>query len=44
VLTAMGTPEEVALGALRLSLGKWSTEKDVDRASRMIADMTSRLS
>lgn len=43
VLTAMGVPEEVALGALRLSLGKWSTQKDVDRASRMIGDRASRL-
>jgi cysteine desulfurase len=37
VLTAMGVPEEVALGALRLSLGKWSTEKEMDMASRLIA-------
>jgi cysteine desulfurase len=43
VLTAMGVPEETALGALRLSLGKWSTEKEVDRASRMIGDKAARL-
>ena len=43
VLMAMGEPEEVALGALRLSLGKWSTEKEVDRASRMIGDKAARL-
>jgi cysteine desulfurase len=43
VLTAMGVPEETALGALRLSLGKWSTEKDVDRASRLIGTKTARL-
>jgi len=43
VLAAMGVPEETALGALRLSLGKWSTEKEVDRASRMIVDKAARL-
>jgi len=43
VLTAMGVPEDVALGALRLSLGKWSTEKEVDRASRIIGDKVARL-
>jgi cysteine desulfurase len=43
VLMSMGVAEEVALGALRLSLGKWSTEKDVDRASRMIGDKAARL-
>jgi len=43
VLTAMGVPKETALGALRLSLGKWSTEKEVDRASRMIGDKAARL-
>jgi cysteine desulfurase len=43
VLTAMGIPEEMALGALRLSLGKWSTEKEMDVASRLIADKAARL-
>jgi len=43
VLTAMGVPKETALGALRLSLGKWSTEKEVDRVSRMIGDKAARL-
>ena len=43
VLIAMGVPEEVALGALRLSLGKWSTEEDVYRASRMIGNKAARL-
>jgi len=43
VLTAMGVPEEVALGALRLSLGKWSTEKEMDMASRLIASKAAGL-
>lgn len=38
VLTAMGVPEGIALGALRLSLGKWSTEREIDRASSIISD------
>lgn len=42
VLMAMGVPEEVALGAMRLSLGKWSTEKEVDRASRIIGEKVAR--
>ncbi len=43
VLTAMGVPEEAALGALRLSLGKWSTEREITRASRIIADKAAGL-
>ncbi|HEY7199698.1 MAG TPA: aminotransferase class V-fold PLP-dependent enzyme, partial [Candidatus Dormibacteraeota bacterium] len=33
VLRAMGVPEAVALGAVRLSLGRWTTEAEVDAAS-----------
>ncbi|WP_433408050.1 cysteine desulfurase family protein [Saccharomonospora azurea] len=36
VLTAMGLPAERSLAALRLSLGRWSTEEDVDRAAELI--------
>lgn len=43
VLMAMGVPEGVALGSLRLSLGKWSTAKEVERASRIIADKVAGL-
>ena len=32
VLLAMGLSQERALGAVRLSLGRWTTEGDVDRA------------
>lgn len=38
VLRAMGVPEEVALGAVRLSLGRPTTREDVDRAIQMVAD------
>ena len=38
VLLAMGLSNEQALGALRLSLGRWSTGKEVDEASRLIVN------
>jgi len=37
VLAAMGVDEERALAALRLSLGRWSTEADVLTAAKAIA-------
>ncbi len=37
VLTAMGLSHERALGALRLTLGRWSTREDVERATRLLA-------
>jgi cysteine desulfurase len=37
VLTAMGMPADRALAALRLSLGRWSTADEVDRAADLIA-------
>jgi cysteine desulfurase len=36
VLLAMGLLNEQALGALRLSLGRWTTREEVDEASRLI--------
>ncbi len=36
VLLTMGLTREQALGALRLSLGRWSTKKEVEKASRII--------
>jgi cysteine desulfurase len=39
VLTAMGVPAARALGALRLSLGRWSTAADVALAAESIASM-----
>ena len=38
VLVAMGLSREWALGALRLTLGRWSTQEEVDRAGRLIVD------
>jgi len=44
VLRAMGLTNEQALGALRLSLGRWSTQEEIDEASRLIIQnsMTSK--
>ncbi len=36
VLTAMGLSRERALGALRLTLGRWSTEEEVERAATLL--------
>ena len=36
VLLAMGLTRKQALGALRLSLGRWSTEEEVNQASQLI--------
>jgi cysteine desulfurase len=37
VLTAMGLSRTQALGALRLTLGRWSTEAEVEHASVLLA-------
>ncbi len=36
VLTAMGVPAEVAVGAVRLTVGRWTTEVEVDRAAEAL--------
>ena len=36
VLLAMGIPKEQALGALRLSLGRWSTLEEVEEGAKLI--------
>jgi cysteine desulfurase len=43
VLTAMGVPTGMALGAVRLTLGRWSTEAEADRAADLIAESWNRL-
>jgi len=37
VLLAMGISRERALGALRLTLGRWSTEEEIEKAARLLA-------
>lgn len=44
VLMAMGRKREAALGALRLTLGRWSTEEEVERAARLLARSVDALS
>jgi cysteine desulfurase len=38
VLVGLGLSKEVALGALRLSLGRGTTKEEVDTASRLIIE------
>jgi cysteine desulfurase len=37
VLIAMGLSRERALGAMRLTLGRWSTEQEIEKAARLLA-------
>jgi cysteine desulfurase len=41
VLTAMGVPADRGLGALRLSLGRWTTAEQIDQAVRHIVKAAS---
>lgn len=41
VLTAMGIPPESALGALRLSLGRWTTPEDITTAATALINAAS---
>jgi cysteine desulfurase len=43
VLTAMGVPKAAALGSLRLTLGRSTTDADVDLALKVIPDTVERL-
>ncbi len=43
VLTAMGLPHELALGALRLSLGRQNTEADIDRVLEILPDIIQKV-
>jgi cysteine desulfurase len=43
VLLEMGLSRELALGALRLTLGRWTTEKEVDTAGDLIVERVHRL-
>lgn len=43
VLTAMGVPKKLALGSLRLSLGRGSTEEDVDKMLTELPPIIQRL-
>lgn len=43
VLRAMGVPEAIAVGAIRLSLGRWTTEELVDLAAGLLASAAAKL-
>ncbi len=43
VLRAMGVSDELASSSLRLSIGRWTTEEDVDRAAARITEEVTRL-
>ncbi|MBA2570618.1 MAG: cysteine desulfurase [Chloroflexi bacterium] len=43
VLSAMGYPDEEARGALRISLGRQTTDEEVDRATEIIPETIARM-
>jgi len=43
VLLEMGTSREMALGALRLTLGRWSTRDEIDTAGQLIVEKAKAL-
>lgn len=43
VLSALGLPPHQAFGSLRLSLGRWTTEDDIDRVLEVLPEVVSRL-
>ena len=43
VLRALGLPDELAHASLRFTLGRFSTEEEVDYAARRVTDLVSRL-
>jgi len=42
-LTAMGTPVEYAIGTVRFSTGRFTTEDEIDRAGRLISEAVDRM-
>ncbi len=43
VLVAMGVPENLARGALRISLGRWNSEEDIDSILEILPKAVERL-
>jgi cysteine desulfurase len=43
VLKAMGLPPHLAAGALRLTVGRWTTEAEVDAAAQMVREAVAEL-
>ena len=42
VLLDMGLGRELALGALRLTLGRWSTPEEIDTAAELIVEQVKK--
>jgi cysteine desulfurase len=42
-LKAIGAPLELGLGAVRLSLGRFTTEEEIDQAAHLIGEAASRM-
>jgi cysteine desulfurase len=43
VLTAMGIPRDIALGAIRFSLGHETTSGDIDRAAEVFPSVVNKV-
>ncbi len=43
VLRAMGVPRELAHASIRFSIGRYTTEQEVDHAGRRVAEVVGRL-
>ena len=43
VLLAIGVSHELAHGSLRFSLGKWTTEQEIDRVLKVLPGIVSKL-
>ena len=43
VLLAMGLPHEQAHSSLRFTVGKWTTEEDIDRVLEILPPIVARL-
>lgn len=43
VLQAMGIPDEIAVSAVRLSVGRWTTEEEIDMAAELLASAAIQL-
>lgn len=43
VLLALGLPHEQAHASLRFSLGKWTTEEEIDRVLEVLPQIVARL-
>jgi cysteine desulfurase len=43
VLIAMGVPRELALAAIRFSLGRQSSEADIDRAAQVMPEVVAKV-